>query len=249
MYARIYDKKHDRYYKSVVYCAVNDGWFRQYVVLNPHTGNFELVDYLDKESGENKPLVQIIRDDHEGWKKYEHALLLKHKAWCSANGVDMNVKFLWGYPEVCENYAFLFDILSRGTVQAEEAEIPIRDLADDGWNELRTQEDADGFMKLFAHFHDSTLESLTYREQSGCTSVHAVFDNSGWYGIVELCFEAVQAVNIRPAQENYSREIFEATLRVRDESVLWADWYMEEEDLSFDGSYIKALNLKWRKIG
>lgn len=48
---------------------------------------------------------------------------------------------------------------------------------------------------------------------------------------------------------SYSREIMEATLMIKDETVLWADWYMKEEDLSYDGSYIKALNLKWRKIG
>lgn len=56
------------------------------------------------------------------------------------------------------------------------------------------------------------------------------------------------AVNIRPPKENYTRDILEASILVQNETVLWADWYMEHEDLSFDGSYIKALNLKWRKI-
>ena len=50
MYARIYDKEQDRYYKSIVYCGINHGYYRQYVVLNPYTDCFELVDYLDKSN-------------------------------------------------------------------------------------------------------------------------------------------------------------------------------------------------------
>lgn len=250
MYARIYDKVRDRYYKSILYCGINDGYYRQYVAVNPHTDCFELVEYLDKSSGDLKPLVELIQDDHEDWVSFRNARLLKYKAYCKANRKEISVEFLWGYPDVCKNHKFISDIMERKSVPVSEAGVLIRHLSDaDGWNYIRTQEDANDFMKMFAGFHDSTLDSLCYQERSGSTSVTAVFDNSGWYGIAELCFEGVLAVNIRPATENYSREIFEGTLLVKDETVLWADWYMEQEDLSFDGSYIKALSLKWRKIG
>ena len=55
-------------------------------------------------------------------------------------------------------------------------------------------------------------------------------------------------LKIMPATEDYTREIYEASLIIEDESVFWADCYMEKEDLSYEGSIIKALNLKWRKI-
>ena len=64
MYARIYDKAQKKYYKSIVYCVFNYGYYRQYVVVNPYTGNFELVDYLDKSEDELKTLVEIIQDNH-----------------------------------------------------------------------------------------------------------------------------------------------------------------------------------------
>ena len=60
---------------------------------------------------------------------------------------------------------------------------------------------------------------------------------------------------LRPPKENYSREILDATLLVRDETVLWSDdaFWPDGPDLQqeapFSVSYIKALNLKWQKIG
>ena len=249
MFVRVYDKRQDRYYKSIIYCGIDQGFYKKYIVLNPYTGKFEAVDYLDKEDSRHRPLVEIIRDDREGWQKYENALLQKHRAYYASCSVEMPFQFLWGYPDVCEDYEFLSTVLVCGAVPAVKTKIEIRRLPEDGWNEIQDQVSANEFMKLFAHFHDSTLESLSYQERAGSSTVRAVFDNRGWYGIVELCFEAVRAVNLRPAGENYSREIFEASLVVRNEEVLWADWCIESDGMSVDGNYIKALNLKWRKIG
>lgn len=75
-------------------------------------------------------------------------------------------------------------------------------------------------MKLFAGFHDSTLDKLCYDESSGTTKLTATFDNSGWYGVAELCFEGVLALSLRPPKENCSREILDAVLLVQDETIL-----------------------------
>ena len=104
-------------------------------------------------------------------------------------------------------------------------------------------------MDLFAGFHDSTLESINYVEDStGKKEVRAIFDNTGWFGIAELCFEGVQLLKIVPAGENYSREIFDATLFVNDSGIFWADDSLEMVDLSYEGSIIQSLCLKWRKL-
>ena len=71
--------------------------------------------------------------------------------------------------------------------------ISVRSLSDTSeWNYILTQADADDFMKMFAGFHDSTLEKINYSESNSSTMVNAIFDNSGWFGIVELCFEGIQ---------------------------------------------------------
>ena len=68
-------------------------------------------------------------------------------------------------------------------------------------------------------------------------------------------FEGVLVFNLRPPAENHTGYIYSATLRVKDECIYWADGELNEEGfaedenghLNYCGSYIKALNLKWRK--
>ena len=249
MFVRVFDKADGRYYKSMVYCAVEQGYFRQYVVIDPVTDCFVLVDYLDK-TGEPTPLVELIQRDSPDWVTYENAMLLKYKAWCRKHCKPMTLKFLWGYRDVCENYEFLTVLLEQGRVPVSQAGIRLRELPDaDEWTYIRTQADADEFMKAFAAFHDSVLEKLTYEEGYGVSKATAVFDNRCWFGIAELCFEGVLAVNIRPPRENFSREIYGGTLRVSNEAIFWADCWVPETEPDHEGSYICALNLKWRRIG
>lgn len=250
MFVRVYDKPNNRYYKSIVYGTIGEGWFLQYIVLNPLENCFELVEYLDKSIKPAQPLVETIQSNNEDFKVYENALLLKYKNYCKKNGKSMDINKLCGYRDVCENFNFINYISVNKSVSVEKYSIQLRQLSDkDEWNYILTQEDANEFMNLFAGFHDSTLDRLVYNEEQGYTRVTAIFDNSGWYGICELCFEGILELNIRPAKENKDRYIYEATMLVENETVFWADGYMEKEDLFYDGSYIKAMNLKWRKIG
>lgn len=250
MFVRVFDKEQNKYYKSIVYATVGIGWFLQYIVLNPYTHSFELVDYLDKQYEPAKPLVEIIQPDRDGFVVYNGSQMLKYKHFCQTNGYKfVDVKHMMGYPEVLENNAFLASILVNQSVPFDTYKISARKLSDTTeWNYILTQAEADDFMKKFIGFHDSTLEKINYSESNSLAVVNAIFDNSGWFGVVELCFEGVQLLKIVPAAENYSREIFEASLIIDNESVFWADSYMEKPDSLHEGSIIKALNLKWRKI-
>ncbi len=250
MFVRVFDKNKNTYFKSVVYATVGIGWYLQYIVLNPHTHTFELVDYLDKSVSPAKPLVEIIQSDDAGFELYAGSSMLKFKYFCKTGRIPFtDIKQMKGYPDVCENYSFLSDIFKNKSVPIDAYHIALKELPDtDEWNYILTQSDADAFMNKFVGFHDSTLESIQYTESHACTSVNAIFDNSGWFGVAELCFEGVQMLKIVPAAENYSREIFEASLIVENESVFWADSYMTKPDTSYNGSIIQALNLKWRKI-
>ena len=237
-------------YRSVVYATINSGWLLQYVVLNPYTNCFELIDYLDKTCEPAKPLVYMIQPDDRGLNRYSGPELLKFKRYCKSTGYEpIQLSCLCGYPDVCENCDFLFEILREKKAPANQYKIQIRQPEDAAeWYYIKTQQDADHFMSLFAGFHDATLESLSYIEDwNGTKAVRAVFDNSGWFGIVELCFEGVEFLKIVPAKENHTREIYEATLRISDGNVLWCDGSSADSIDSFDGSMIRALSLKWRK--
>ena len=250
MFVRVFDKDKNIYYKSIVYAIVGVGWFLQYIVLNPNKKAFELVDYLDKSTSPAKPLVEIIQADYSGFIIQEGAQILKYKHFCKTNGLDyVDIKQMRGYPDILENYAFLADIFINNSVVVDAHKVTVRELSDiTKWNYILTQADADDFMRRFVGFHDSTLEKINYSETEGSTTANVIFDNSGWFGVVELCFEGVQMLKIMPATENYSRELYEASLIVENESVFWADSYMEKPDDSYEGSIIKALNLKWRKL-
>lgn len=54
---------------------------------------------------------------------------------------------------------------------------------------------------------------------------------------------------VNPCGKINTREIFDATLHVSDETVYWADGETTPDNDQFHGTWIKALNLKWKKIG
>jgi len=96
------------------------------------------------------------------------------------------------------------------------------------------------------------LDAISYEERYGRRQLTILFDNSGWYGAIECCFEGLLALNLRPYKENESRELWGATLLIQNETVFWADVEELTEELNDQYndqySYVKALNLKWRKL-
>ena len=249
-YVRVFDKPNDRYYKSIVYCVMTvSNHYRQTVVLNPYTNCFELVSTCDKTKEGYSFLVETIRMDCDDWITCENAGLLKYKDYCKKNRKQDTIDWLWGYRDVCENFEFLSAVTHDKAIPVDKSGISVRGLSDaDDWNYILTQKDADDFMALFVGFHDATLDKLVYEEEQYTSRAIVTFDNSNWFGIVEICFEKISVIRLSPFDESYSRDIYEASLIVKDETVFWADEYMEKEDLSYDGHYIKALSMKWRKI-
>lgn len=250
MFVRVHKNK-KCYYRSMVYAILGIGWYSQYIVLNPNTNEFELIPYLDKTVTPAVPLIEVIQTDNSEFLTYSDAKLLKLKLCCEDKKIVTDkLDSMCGYCDVCDNVDFLSDILLNKSISADKYPVKYRDFLDKtDWQYILTQKDADDFMKLFAGFHDSTLEKVFYSETNGYSNACMTFDNSGWYGIVELCFEGVQTLKIVPAPENYSREIMSASLTVKNESIFWADESMEQIDDDYTGSFVKALCLKWRKIG
>lgn len=248
MYVKVNSEISGDTYRSIVYGIVNSGCFTKYIVFNQKRDTFELVDYL---SGRD-PHVFLIQTNQDGFKEYTGSALLRFKNHCVKSGKNYpDPSVLFGYPDVCENYEFLYELLTTKMVKREKFPIQLIELPDaNEWHYFSTQRDADAFISMFAGFHDSKIEKVVYSEtDSGTREAIVTFDNSDWYGTVELCFEGVQLMKIVPAGENYSRELFEGSLFADENGVFWADDYMEKPDDSYAYSMIKALSCKWRKIG
>ncbi len=250
MFVRVFDKEKNAFFKSMVYAIIGTGWFEQHIVLNPHTNTFDLVEYLDKNTEPAKPFIEIIQNDTADFVACTSNQMQQYDQLFEANNYQKPYeKQLKGYADIVDNYAFLADILKNKSVCADAYNIPVRHPDDvSEWSYILTQADADDFMQKFEGFHDSTLDKISYSDNFKTTSANAIFDNSGWFGIAELCFEGVQMLKIIPATENYSNELLCASLIVENECIFWADTIMEKPDLTYEGTIIKALSLKWRKL-
>lgn len=250
MFVRAYDKQGNTYYKSMVYALINTGYYEEAIVFNPMTEAFELVRYLERRNGQLTPLYEVINNSRSGWVTYEKDFLLKLRKYCETYGYTEPLTCFSGYGEVFGNFDFMLRILQDGCVSREDTALELREPEDAAdWNYIKTQEDADAFLKAFVCFHDSVLVRAEYTNNNKYqNTLFATFDNSGWYGIAELCFEGLLSLNLRPSGENYTPELYEGCLIVKDACIFWADSCLEEEDLTYTGSYIKALNLKWRKM-
>ncbi len=239
MFANIFDKNTNSYYKSNIYgiLSLQDSNNREAIVYNPIVEAFELVPY-------NKT-IQVISHDKTGLATYQNAYLLKYKLFCKNNDYPFKINKFFGPIEVLKNHEFLAKIISNKKVPKTETNIEVIDRSDkDIWNYLNTQEDANEFMKMFAGFHDSFMCDLKFDLENNC--VTAIFDNSGWYGIVELCFESVEDIKLIKPNNHW---IYSASLFVNDKYVFWMDEYLETFDEATENlncSYIKAVSLKWR---
>ncbi|NLB62300.1 MAG: hypothetical protein GX802_07815 [Clostridiales bacterium] len=219
MFVRVYDKDNRTYYKSIVYGKINTGYYEQAILFNPSTNSFELIDYLDKDGKKLSPLYEVINSNRDDWVTYEKVYLLKFKHYCKEHGYVDSINVFDGYDEVFQDFDFLLRIITEKRIPKENSNIHIRKPHDiNSWTYIESQEDANSLLHDFVGFHDSTMEKMQYEEShSGQKTLTVTFDNSGWYGIVELCFEGLIALNLRPPQENYSREIYGGSLIVNDE--------------------------------
>lgn len=249
MYVRVKETAKEYSYKSIVYAIIGTGGYRSYIVLDSILNSFVLVSYISEETKDYmNPQIQVINADEIDFITVEKTYLLKLNNFLKERKIKKIDSFM-GFKQIFDNYEFLANILKDARIDKNAFELEIIELSDKNeWKYLDTQADADQFMKLFAGFHDARIDKILYEEDMQNRKLIMTADNSGWYGIVELCFEGLIAMNLRPPQENLSRELFSATLIIKDNMVFWADEKMIEEDMNYEFNFIKALNLKWKKI-
>ena len=64
---------------------------------------------------------------------------------------------------------------------------------------------------------------------------------AGWCRPIEMVFEGVTALNLRPAKDNYSAGIFEASFFVKDAAVFFCD----ERIAKFIYSFVGRIKVHW----
>ncbi len=257
MFLRVYDENSKKYFKSICYAKIDEGSFEKAVVVNPLTNCFVLVSYFNETKPDyHHPQYEHINYENERWQHANLDTLNRLNIYLKNNNLyNRNITYIGGLADVCNDYEFLSILFKNKCVPLTETKITVKTNSDvSDWNYIRTQNDADDFWELFAGFHDAQIKSMAYEEDYNLKKLNVIFDNSSWFGIVEFCFEGLMELHLTPPSENYSSEMFYGLLKVEDERILWAadidklDEGDTIENFEYEYDYIKALNLKWRKL-
>lgn len=262
MLVRVYDKENNKHFKTEVYAVLNVGWFTQYLVLVPDEkeGYLKLFDFLDKtsEAPHYDVLVNTITPQvPDEWVSKDGAFLSGIKQALS----DDTIKFdtYQGYDWLFDNPNIIAALLRGESVPANFEGFCLSDSTLDGWNYINAQDDIDWLMKLTCGFHDSCPESLEYISGASVStdkSMHPMDDirtlkmviGSQWCDLIEIVFEGLLGLNLRPAGDNYDSIIFSATLRAKDETIFFADGDLDSDDFTEGYTCVKALSMRWRFI-
>lgn len=264
MKVRVYDSLHDTYFKSEVYAIINSGWYEKRLVLVPDQNGayMKFFDFLDKkENGSHDVLINtIVSCSPSEWiSRRSCSVDIQLEDY---NGIlDKKLRFFEyiGYSWIFENKSILAELLVGNTVPVKNSifENKVISSVTVGWNYIETPEDVENLMDQASDFHDTVLKELNYVSGAYTTSDGIMFPegdlrkitmyiDSQWCHPIEMIFEGVTALNLRPAGDNYGEDIFEASLFVKDASVFFCDGSLKEIDTSYAGTWIAAYSLRWR---
>jgi len=270
MFVRVFDQQSNTYFKSEVYAVINSGWYEKQLVVFSSGGDnyFKFFDFLDKSDPENlKVLINSISfsDFHSEFEWIHQRTDAVDKQLEDYRGLlDEEIRFFEyrGYSWIYKDKELLAKLLKGEMVLTKDFERKILDpnaYKLEGWQYIETQQDVDFILKQTAAFHDSVLKEVNYISGSYVDEKNSMCctDNerrvtmrvdSQWCRPIEMVFEGLTALNLRPASDRQSSAIFEATLLLQNASVFFCEDAVNDTDEAYTGTWIKAYGLRWRFV-
>lgn len=129
------------------------------------------------------------------------------------------------------------------------------------WNEINNNEDLNHFMDLLYAFHDSCVKELKYISGAYVhenLSMHPINNQRVLKIIIQRQFKDPSAIELEfiglkylkmfPNDENYTCEILDATMILKEDCIFWCDCGgLSEVDLeNYTGTMICASKVRWR---
>lgn len=265
MKARIYDSCEDYYFISEVLAIINIGYYEKYLVMDSKADNrLKLIDFLDKKVktdsyGANVNIIDYFLPDNWISRK------VKKKEDCNrlldTADRDRYIFSFRGYEYFSDNLNIISDLILGKEVFSRDISFfnNLKSSDIEGWSYLRSQNDIDDLMKRFHGFHDSVLVDASYTSGSyvdndnamycmdTIRTMHMKFD-SQWSDSIELVFSGVLDSRLKPAEDNYTSNLFDASIILKDETIYFFTAYVKEVDESFNGTWIKSLEVRWRYV-
>ena len=129
------------------------------------------------------------------------------------------------------------------------------------WNEITNQNELERFVELFSNFHDSCIKEFKYTSGAFVDKnliMYPINDKRNFNiifqrqfsnpSVVEMEFMGLLKLNMFPANENYTCEIFEATMLLCDDCIYWYDSkkISIDEINDYKGNLICSSKIRWR---
>lgn len=131
------------------------------------------------------------------------------------------------------------------------------------WNEILDKNDLQCFMNEIGYFHDSCIKEMRYLSGAYVDddlAMHPVNNKRILNVIIQRQFEDVSMIEMQfiglkclklfPIDEEYTCEILDSTMLIKDDCIYWCDCgYISENDLEdYEGTLVCASKLRWRSI-
>lgn len=129
------------------------------------------------------------------------------------------------------------------------------------WNDIANENDLKNFMDAMYGFHDSCIKEIKYisgayvNEKLSMSPVNSQrilsviiqrqFEDPS---AIEMQFAGLKYLNLFPNDENYTCEILDATMIIKEDRIYWCDCGgLSEKDIeSYTGTTICASKARWR---
>ena len=131
------------------------------------------------------------------------------------------------------------------------------------WNEIANNEDLNIFMDNMYGFHDSCLKEIKYISGAYVDEELSMFPVNSQRilnaiiqrqfrhpSVIEMQFVGQKYLKLFPCDDDYTCEILDATMILKEDCVYWCDCGgLSEEDIeSYTGTVICASKVRWRAV-
>ena len=270
MIVRVFDNQRNTYFKSEVFAIINSGWYEKRLVVVPHDNSsyFKFFECIDKSiAGEHRLLINTVTGEFNPnieWI-YQETGDVDKKLDAYAKLIEDDIRFFEynGCSWIYENKSLLAKLLNGGTISTANYKHQITTANTcylEGWHYVSNLQDIDFILEQTNGFHDSVFKEMSYSSGSYVDSENNMYgmDNvrqvtmrfdSQWCRSIEMVFEGVVSMNLRPHSDNESAELWAASLFIQNETVFFFDSEIDGIDNSYDGTWISAYGLRWRFYG
>ncbi len=129
------------------------------------------------------------------------------------------------------------------------------------WHEIADEEDLNSFMDAMYGFHDSCVKEIKYISGAYVEETLSMFPINNRRilsviiqrqfknpSVIEMQFMGLKYLRLFPNDENYTSEILDATMIIKEDRIYWCDCGgLSEKDIeSYTGTTICASKVRWR---